>query len=160
MGLAELKADCELHRKRLLDSKLPESIKGELAGNLWPFMDSLIDEFEMLAGAVDDLLEDQENILQPEFTARIIGVFNHGAVVCQELATLVESLDDELKKKRLLELIANYRQNAQVVANEVAAVTTDIEMDEEDGEDEADESIEEEDEDVNEEEIAEQEESQ
>ena len=153
MGLAELRADAKLNRERLLrmdhegmeSEQLAKVIKSELADNVWPWLQALVgavDE-EIVAEladqgeAIDELIDQSQNILHPELTGKIMGVFGTGKIIALALDKLLEDhpdLLDELSRKRLGEMTRGYMQTAEIVSQEVIDSTIELEP-EEDAED-------------------------
>lgn len=143
MGLPELRADCKLQRERILGSKLPATLKSELADNLWPFLEALLEENLGMDDAIAELIDQSENVLQPEFAAAIVGALELGKLICNEVDALIKDSDDDLRKKRIAGLLTDYRRAAEVVTDEVAAATVDMEPEEdEEPEDEDDTPVE------------------
>lgn len=153
MGLAELRADARLHRERLLKvnwntmatADVVKVIKTELAENIWPFLHELfgaIDEelaepIADLGEAIDEMIEREESSIHADLAAMIIGVFEHGKLMANELEKLLPAAD-EVTRKRLGEMIHAYRQGATIVTERVVEVT--IEIDDEGGDGSSDES--------------------
>jgi hypothetical protein len=141
MGLAELKADCAVHRERILRmdfAKLGDAgkvIQTELAENVWPWLDGLIDslreevleEVADLGEAIDEIIEREDSALHPELAAMILGVFEAGKLICLETEKLLATSDDEVGKKRVGEMLMAYRQGVAIVSERVAEVTLDEE---------------------------------
>jgi hypothetical protein len=80
MGLAELKADCAVHRERILRmdfAKLGDAgkvIQTELAENVWPWLDGLIDSLrEEVLEEVADLGEAIDEIIERDDPRRVRG---------------------------------------------------------------------------------------
>ncbi len=132
MGLIELRADCKLQRERILSSKLPAGLKEELADNVWPFLEALVEENLGMDDAIGELIDQSDNVLQPELAAAIVGALEMGKMICKEVEALIDEADDDLRKKRVTGMLKQYRLAAEVVTDEVAAAT--IEMEPEDDE--------------------------
>jgi hypothetical protein len=130
MGLIELRADCKLQRERIMASNLPEGLKTELADNVWPFLEALLEENLGMDEAIGDLIEQSDNVLQPELAAAIVGALELGKLICKEADALIGQTEDDLRKKRITDLLKQYRQAAEIVIDEVAAATVDLEPDE------------------------------
>ncbi len=129
MGLIELRADCKLQRERILASKLPAGLKQELADNVWPFLEALVEENLGMDEVIGDLIEQSDNVLQPELAAAIVGALEIGKMICKETESLIDQTEDDLRKKRITDLLKQYRQAAEIVTDEVAAVTVELEPD-------------------------------
>lgn len=149
MGLSELKADCKTQRQRLaklspgdIDARL------ELLDNILPLFEGLIDTIQDdvvsdvadLAGAVDELIDQSSDVLHPETTAKILGVFEVGKLICSELEAMIQGLDD-VSKKRIVELTDGYREGVEIMTEVLAECTLDADqMDSDDEESDEDES--------------------
>lgn len=127
MGLIELRADAKLQCERIRSSKLPEGLKTELADNVWPFLEALLEENLGMDEAIGELIDQSENVLQPELAAAIVGALEMGKIICKEAEALLEQSDDDLRNKRVTDSIKQYRQAAEIVTDEVVASTVDIE---------------------------------
>lgn len=145
MGLSEIKADCKIHRERLLGMdldalvldprKLAAFLKAELADNLYPLLEGSVDAIEEdvvahvdeLDDAVEELIDQSEDVLHPETAAQILGVFEICKIVCKELDSILPALKDEVRRRRLKELVKSARQGIEVVAEVVASITLDPE---------------------------------
>ncbi|MBT8452998.1 MAG: hypothetical protein KJO40_13600 [Deltaproteobacteria bacterium] len=137
MGLAELKADCLVHRERILRQNFAKFgdvgkvLQSELAENVWPWLDGLVDalreevieEVADLGEAIDELIEREESAIHAELSAMILGVFEAGKMICNETEKLLEATDDELGKKRIAEMLLAYRQGVAIVAERIVEVT-------------------------------------
>lgn len=140
MGLAELRADAKLHRERIAKMKLadlpPEKLgavlKLELVENIFPMFEGLVDALEEDYGtalddlntAVDQLIDQSSDLLQPQTAAQILGVFELGKLLANELEALAKQADD-VSRKRIAELVLTYRRGAEVVGTLVAGITLD-----------------------------------
>lgn len=129
--LRTLIADCQLNRENLATLPLDESVKNELMNNLWPWLEAfagaVATELDDHGQAINDLIDDSENILQPQMAAMLVGVFETGKILARELLRILEGEEaDEIRGKRLRKMIKEYLQAATVASNEVAAVTIDL----------------------------------
>ncbi|MBG7606160.1 MAG: hypothetical protein IZT58_16275 [Actinobacteria bacterium] len=157
MGLSELKADAKVSRQRILrmdfeamdNASLAAFIKSEFANNVYPTLEAMVGavEEEVVAElndqgeAIDELIDQSQNILHPELTAKIIGVFETGRLIALALDKLLEDhpdVIDEVSKKRIADMTGAYQQAVEVVTEEVVDATVDLGPDDED-EDEGDE---------------------
>jgi hypothetical protein len=143
MGLAELKADCKVHRDRLLRAdlagldlaQLTAFVKSELAENLFPLLEGLVEAIQEdvcapldeLDDAVDELIDQSEDVLHPETAAQIVGVIEVGKLLCNEMDMLLAALKDDVRRKRVREMVKAYRQAAEVVTELVVNMTLDDE---------------------------------
>jgi hypothetical protein len=148
MGLPELKADCKLQREQLLDMSLPTDptelgawVKNYLANEVWAHQEAVVEEALHLGDAVDELIDTSESVIFPELTAKIVGVIEYGKLICKEVDKFLEDCEDDLTKKRVTEMVKNYRQAAEVVTDEVAESAVPMEEEDADvGEEEVDEA--------------------
>ena len=151
MGLSELKADAKVSRQRILrmdfeamdNAALAAFIKSEFANNVYPTLEAMVGavEEEVVAElndqgeAIDELIDQSQNILHPELTAKIVGVFETGRLIALALDKLLEDhpeVIDEVSKKRIADMTAAYQQAVEVVTEEVVDSTVDLGPDDED----------------------------
>lgn len=157
MGLSELKADAKVSRQRILrmdlesmdNDALVAFIKSEFANNVYPTIEAMVgaieeevvSELNDQGEAIDELIDQSQNILHPELTAKIIGVFETGRLIAIALDKLLEDhpdVIDEVSKKRIVEMTGAYQQAVEMVTEEVVDSTVDLGGDdEEDGDSEA-----------------------
>lgn len=151
MALAELKADTKINSQRLrsLDvskmdrNELAKFVKVELAENVWPWLEGLVEavqeehgkleeEIESLDEAVEGLEEDaSDDALHPETAQQILGVLTLGRQIAIEITPALQGKAlDEMKRKRLAKMVKQFRQAVEIVAEIVVAVT--VQPDEED----------------------------
>lgn len=139
MGLAEIRADIQLAREQIAAVETAEDLKAQLLNNVLPLMEGLVDgtrdEFtrrdEVLQAVIDDvdhLMDESDDVLQAETTAEILGVFEIGKLLANELETLVKKAD-EITKKRVTALIKSFRQASIVMGEKLAEITIPIEAD-------------------------------
>lgn len=144
--LQSLKADCNVRREAVLrSSSLDPATRTELAENLYPLLDALfelvIDELDQQGAAIEELIDQSDNVLHPELTAKIIGVFELGKAICLEAEVLLEKSDvDDLAKKRFTAVINEYRRAAEETTQACTAVTVELDDFDDDGYDRAIES--------------------
>lgn len=142
MGLAEIRADIQLAREQIAAVETAEDLKAQLLNNVLPLMEGLVDgtrdEFtrrdEVLQAVIDDvdhLMDESDDVLQAETTAEILGVFEIGKLLANELETLVKKAD-EITKKRVTSLIKSFRQASIVMGEKLAEITIPIEVDDPD----------------------------
>lgn len=141
MGFAELKADAKLLREgyqALKDSSTLDA-RYELAENILPLFEGLCDAVdEKLADveeeiadqgeALDELIDQSSDVLHPETATKILGVFEIGKLLANELERAIAKGDD-VTKKRVRELIKTYRQGAEVMSEVITEITMPIEPD-------------------------------
>jgi hypothetical protein len=147
MGLAELRADCKVHRDRLLRADLATLdhagliafVRSELADNLFPLLEGLVEAIQddvvahvdELDDAVDELIDQSEDVLHPETAAQIIGVFEIGKLLCNEMDVMLAALKDDVRRKRVREMVKAYRQSVEVATEAVVGMTLEAEEEEE-----------------------------
>jgi hypothetical protein len=146
MGLSELKADAKVSRKRILAMDLESMdqgalvafIKSEFANNVYPTLEAMVGaiEEEVVAelndqgDAIDELIDQSQNILHPELTAKIVGVFETGRLIAMAFDKLIEEhpdVIDDVSKTRLTEMTKAYQQAVEVVTEEIVDATVDLE---------------------------------
>ena len=134
MSFEALKKDAEQHRKRLLLADIDQTVKTELALNVWPWLEKAADaihaEFEEQGAAIASLIEDEGTAIEPELAGRIIGLLTIGAELTVALESILPNLDD-VSRKRLEELITVFRADAGPVIQAVQESTIDIDDDDE-----------------------------
>jgi predicted RecB family endonuclease len=62
-----------------------DDIVNHLKNTLWPFQESVLEQLEDLDGCVEDLLNNAEDILQPETGAKFLAVASGGLTLVAEL---------------------------------------------------------------------------
>lgn len=134
MGLAELRADAKLERERIAALPMDQfDAKRELTENILPLLEGLAEAIaqdneardeviESLAQDVDDLVDQSGDVLHPETTAKILGMFEAGKLLANELEKAINKFDD-VTKKRIRFLIRSYRQGVEVVGSIVQEIT-------------------------------------
>src|SRR3990167_2371768 len=148
MGLDEIRADAVFNQKRIagLDleklsrDKLVDFVKTELAQNVYPLIDAVVEAVQKELGGLEEGLgeldeaveileqrdeEDDEDVLQPETAQQILGVLQLGraiTVAATPFLTKCVQVTDE-KRKRLKNMIMAYSQGLEVVAEIIVAIT-------------------------------------
>ncbi len=137
---------------------MPESeinIKQELCDNVLPLFEGLVDALQEgleadvadLEEAVDELMDASTDVLHPETAAKIAGTIEFGKQVALELEQLVKKQKvDDVTKKRILGLVAMFRQGAEVslgILQEITIPLDDVppDDDEDDGDDDDGEDV-------------------
>lgn len=138
LDLQSLKADCNVRREavdRVFENvpdlaALSDLVKREFANNLYPLLDQcfgvVVEELDAQGEAIEDLIDQSENVLHPEFTAEIVGVFEIGKVICTEIEKFVSDAD-EITKKRITELVTAFRRCAEKTTQSCQSFTVDLE---------------------------------
>lgn len=146
----QLKADLAAHGARIAATdfsgmpkdKLARALQSELADTILPIFEELVgmiqrqaaetdSSVEMLAAALDDMTAG--DVLSPETTAKIVGVFEVGKLLANELEAVMAQHPDEVKRKRLGTLIAGYRTAVEQVTEVVADATVEYDDQDDDG---------------------------
>lgn len=138
MGITELKADLKTYEQRLADlAKAPLSpeefqaaIWRELTDNLVPLLGAVTDvlaqdalePLEELGAAVDQLIDQSDDLLQPTTSAQIQAVFAMAVALVKDLEPLVQKADD-LTRKRLTDGITGFRHAVNAVVQMVQEIT-------------------------------------
>lgn len=137
MGLAETQADIKMARDQIAAVTTLDELKTQLLDNVLPLMDGIVDstreEFarhgEVLQSVVDEvdtMVDESDDILQPETTGEILAVLELGKVLANELETLLKKAD-EITKKRVAPILKAYRQGAIVLGEKLAEITIPLE---------------------------------
>jgi len=139
MALQDLRSDLATALEQITAASGSSlDLKATLIDTVFPLLAGVIDEMVNaeasvadLGSAVDELINQDEDILHPETAQQISGVLAAGLL----LATEVEKLKgvDEVTKKKLGKLILAYRAGVQTVEQIIAEIT--IPLDELDGAD-------------------------
>lgn len=130
MSLESLRGD--MKRNAVAADRLSDATRDYMQSTVWPFLEALVDEVAEIDDAVAELVDQQEDYLQPE-TA---GVF--AAVVQSSL-----QLAAELKKRAngdqaVLRLVSNHEQICQQVSAILGEITMmPVDDEEDDDEDQA-----------------------
>jgi len=154
MGLAEIKADSKINRQRIaaidfskMDrAALAKFIKDEFVENVWPYLEGLVEAaqgemkaLEEAVGELDEAVEvledgDDEDALHPETAQQILGVLQLGRQIAIDIGPVLKGGKlDEIKRKKLVKMVAAFRQAVEVVAEIVVAVTVKPDEDAEPG---------------------------
>lgn len=138
MGLAEFKADAKLARERILGLTNSEiDLKHELTENILPLFEAMCDaidedvvaDLDGLSDAVDELIDQAEDVLHPETAAKLMGVLELGKLLAKELQAVLPRCD-EVTRKRGKALIKGYLQGFEVMKAEITEITIPDEPDE------------------------------
>lgn len=138
MSLDEIREDLK-RNMRDVRSVLDENTRNHLANTLWPFLEALIEEVAEIDDAVAELVDQQEDYLQPGTAAVFAAVIQSSLQLLGQLKPLVPNDNTEL-----LQQITAYEQLCGQAVEVLGAVTVtagdDDEEDEDDDEDEAEET--------------------
>lgn len=129
MSLEELRADL---RRNMQDANtvIDDQTRGHLKNTLWPFLEAIIDVVEEMDDAVAELVDQQEDYLQPETAA----VF--AAVIQSSLGLVAELRKRAAGDANIMAAITQHEQICQqalIMLGEVTMVSGD------DGEDDGEE---------------------
>lgn len=130
MGFAEIADDAKATRERiagLMNSEI--DVKFELTENILPLFEAMCEaaaeqdaEIEGLGEAVDELIDQTEDVLHVETAAEIMKVLELGVLLATELEAVLPRVDD-LKKKKIRALIKGYLVGKENVENIITEIT-------------------------------------
>lgn len=152
--LTELSGDIAQHVARLGDTdftrlskdQLAKVVQVELADNILPLLQGIVEataalakdteeNLEDLAGAIDGILDESDDMLQPDTTASIMGVFELGGAIAEELKALMAKVSvDPARRQRLMKLMATYAASVETVGTHLLSVTLNDDDDDDDKE--------------------------
>lgn len=138
MGLPEAKADLKIAAEGIATATTVDELKAQMLDNLIPAIEGVAqaanDELaerdsviSTLIEDVEDLVDDRGDILQPETTEKILGVFELGGEIAKMLEATIKTSKDDLVKKRAASLIKSYRQGVLVTQDYLAEITVPVE---------------------------------
>jgi hypothetical protein len=131
VSLSELREDLKRNMGEATGLKTVEQIREHLVNTLWPFIEANLDVIDEIDDAVAELVDQQEDYLQPE-TAAIF------AAVVQSSMQLAAELQKRAGGDPLLaQLITNHEQLCEQAVMVLGQVTMISEDDEDGGNDEA-----------------------
>lgn len=138
MGISELKADLKTYEERLAGlAKTPltpeefqAAVWRELSDNLVPLMGAVTDvlaqdalePLEELGAAVDQLIDQSDDLLQPTTSQQIQAVFAMAVALVKDLEPLIAKADD-LTRKRLTDGVTGFRHAVNAVVQLVQEIT-------------------------------------
>lgn len=135
MSLDELRNDLKANMAALVKIT-PGETRDHLKETLWPFLEALVDVVDEIDDAVAELVDQQEDYLQPE-TA---GVF--AAVIQSSLqlaAELKKRAGTDLNVVKAIGLHEQLCEQAMTVLGEITMIPSDHDEDDDDDEEEGDE---------------------
>lgn len=143
-----LRAEAAEHARRAKKATYLEA-KKELADNLYPFLEDLIEKIDQRFSETEDmvaeLVETTESVIQPELHDQIIGALVIGMQLCDLVIKIVETTPpNEETLKRLQENVKAYRAAYAMTVEAVDEVTLD--PDDEEDDDDSDEDADDDDE--------------
>ena len=142
--------DFRLNRKRLLQwlpdvlekAETLEDLKGalayvvgEIANGVYP---SLIAEAEQIAEVdevIQEVVDQQESYLHPELSGQIFQTLAIGGALAGEVRRVAEDLDDDLKRKKLNDLVDAFVKSSELTemaVNEASSFDDDDDDDDDD----------------------------
>ena len=136
-------ADFRLAIKRLKEAPLKslKDVNQELIFNTYPSMIALAEQIAEVDDVIQEVVEQQDSYIHPSLAAQILSTVAAGGVLIEEIKKI--PLDD-LQRKRLDDLVAQFEHSAELTIMGVSDATTDADADEdepeeapEDGEDDA-----------------------
>lgn len=153
MGINELTSDLKAYEQRLASlglaamppGEFQATIQRELQENLVPLLGSIAEllardvlvPLEELGGAVDQLIDQSEDLLQPTTSAQIQAVLEMGIGLIGEMKPLLAKADD-VTRARLAGAVTAFEASAAAAIQMVQSITLDDEADDDDGTDGAD----------------------
>lgn len=148
MSLTELRADIARNQKAALalaaSGAVPQPLVDYVNGTIWPWQEALLDELDIIDTAVDDLIEDADDILQAETASQLSVPLVLGAELVAELRKRVELEPATPENQILRTKIATFAKSLAAATDIIAEITVvgdDFEDSDEgaaDGEDEDD----------------------
>jgi len=121
-----------------------DDVVKHLKNSLWPFLESAVEQMEDLDGCIEDLLNNHEDILQPETGELFTTVVTSALILIGELKKRLGPGDDP----RIAASIAEFERNANQMIGTLQEITIpeiddddeDVDADEDADEDDADEA--------------------
>ena len=141
MSVETLQEDYKANVASLKDLNAMSSVDdiiNHLKNTLWPFQESVLEQLEDLDGCVEDLLNNAEDILQPETGAKFLAVATGGLMLVNELKRRLQPADDPKLSAAIAEFETNANEMVATLNDITIPVLDDDEEDDEDGDDEGD----------------------
>jgi hypothetical protein len=142
-----LLADCKMVKDSLAKASPEQGVRELLA-----LQESIIsylkeqdeERLQPMEAALEELLEGGGEMLQPQTTAKIVGVFEIGRALTEALTKAVETIEkgeplDDLTKKKFADLKTLYLHTAHEVTLELQELTAEFDIPTDDDDDDADE---------------------
>ena len=126
MSLAELRADLARNVREAQGVAEPAT-RTHLEQTLWPFLEALIDQIEEIDDAVAELVDQQEDYLQPQTAAVFAAVVQAGLELAAELKARAGA-DPGIAQK-----IADHDQLCQAAIGVLGEITMVVGGDEDEG---------------------------
>jgi hypothetical protein len=130
VSLDELREDLKRNLAEARKATTVEQLRDHLINTMWPFIEAKLDVIEEIDDAVAELVDQQEDYLQPETAAVFAAVVQSSLQLLQQLVPLVPRDNVELLKQ-----IAAHEQlcaQAVEVLGDVTMIADDGEEEEED----------------------------
>jgi hypothetical protein len=131
MSLEELREDLKRNLAEARSIVTIEQMRDHLVNTLWPFMEAKLDVLDEIDDAVAEIVDQQEDYLQPETAAIFAAVIQSGLMIAAELKK--KAPGDATATK----LIAQHEQLCNQAVEVLGAITM---IPTEDGEDDDEES--------------------
>lgn len=146
MSLDELRADLARNAKAASAITTPAEVVNYLQGTLWPFLEGVIDQLADHDESILDLIEEADDILQPETAAVISAALTSGAAIAAELKRRLDLEPDSPDKMKWMGLLGAFAKGFTESCTIIKDITIVTDFDEEETEDDDGEDAEDEDE--------------
>jgi hypothetical protein len=100
-------ADLQAATQRLKDAplKTTSDVQRELTLNVYPCMIAVAEQLAEVDGVIQEIVEQQETYLRPEFAALVFAVLGAGAALVETAEKMPQDLLDDVSRHRLQEAI-------------------------------------------------------
>lgn len=124
MSLAEVRADIARNVAALSTvGPDPASVVAYFKNTFWPWAEALVDELDVIDDAVDDLIEESDDILQPETASSLSIPLVLGTALAAELKKRVDLEPDSPAKAELLAKIRAFAKGFKEATEIIADIT-------------------------------------
>jgi hypothetical protein len=134
VSLDELRDDLKRNMAEAARMKTFEEVRDHFVNTLWPYLEAKLDVIDEIDDAVAELVDQQEDYLQPETAAIFAAVAQSSLVIAAELKKRASG------DAALLKMISNHEQLCEQAVEVLGAITMIPTEEEEADEDEAQES--------------------
>ena len=136
-------ADCRIARKRLKETPPEdlEAVVGELRNNVYPMIMAVLEQVAEVDEVIQEVIDQHDSFIQRDLAAQILQTVAVGGALAEEVKTLLPTLDDDLKKKKFVDLIKAFEHSAELTVMGVADAA-DEDEDEDEDEDDNEEKVE------------------
>lgn len=135
MSVEDLRNDLKQNLAEITRANSWEEVKAHLVGTLWPFLEGQLDQLDEMDEAIEELVDQQEDYVQPETAAVFAAVIQLGLQLGAELKKRHPNDPNVAAAVEQHELMC---QQAIEVLGQITMVPNDNEEDEDEDEDEAD----------------------